>query len=143
MADGLRGPRPGCSSCPVINDPDSVLAVVTSLIPWSLPRFLMMLRIAVKMPPSLADRSSVTSLTAGLCVLMDDLALRAGLPGTGILMYGKKPSLQRDLALDALRLTPLVTAGRPTGMGSLLLVLRAWGREAGRNSAPHPSSMPK
>ncbi|MEE8277722.1 MAG: ABC transporter permease [Thermoanaerobaculia bacterium] len=75
---------------PVINDPDSTLAVVTSLIPVFTP-FLMMLRIAVKMPPAwqilLGDL-----LTLGLCAVMIWLAAR--IYRVGILMHGKKPTLR-------------------------------------------------
>ncbi len=75
---------------PVLNDPDSTLAVVTSLIPVFTP-FLMMLRIAVKMPPGwqilLGDL-----LALALCAAMIWIAARVY--RVGILMHGKKPSLR-------------------------------------------------
>ncbi len=75
---------------PVLNDPDSTLAVVTSLIPVFTP-FLMMLRIAVKMPPTWQILLAYL-LTLALCTAMIWLAARVY--RVGILMYGKKPSLR-------------------------------------------------
>jgi ABC-2 type transport system permease protein len=75
---------------PVLNDPDSTLAVVTSLIPVFTP-FLMMLRIAVKMPPTWQILLGYF-LTLALCAAMIWLAAR--IYRVGILMYGKKPSLR-------------------------------------------------
>ena len=75
---------------PILNDPDSTLAVVTSLIPIFTP-FLMVLRIAVKMPPTWQILLGYL-LTTALCVGM--IWLCARIYRIGILMYGKKPSLQ-------------------------------------------------
>jgi ABC-2 type transport system permease protein len=73
---------------PVINDPDSTLAVVLSLVPPFTP-LLMMLRIAVKMPPLwqiLAGYVLTALFVAGLVWLC------ARIYRVGILMYGKKPT---------------------------------------------------
>lgn len=75
---------------PILNDPDSTLAVVTSLIPIFTP-FLMVLRIAVKMPPTWQILLGYL-LTTALCVGM--IWLCARIYRVGILMYGKKPSLK-------------------------------------------------
>ena len=75
---------------PVINDPDSALSVITSLIPCFTP-LLMMLRIAVKMPPFWQIALGYL-LTIGLCAAM--IWLCARIYRVGILMYGKKPTLQ-------------------------------------------------
>ncbi|NHZ72921.1 MAG: ABC transporter permease [Nitrospirae bacterium] len=75
---------------PILNDPDSTLAVVTSLIPIFTP-FLMVLRIAVKMPPTwqiLLGYFLTTAMCAGM------IWLCARIYRVGILMYGKKPSLK-------------------------------------------------
>jgi len=73
---------------PVINDPDSTLSVVLSLLPPFTP-LLMMLRIAVKMPPLwqiLAGYVLTAAFVAGLVWLC------ARIYRVGILMYGKKPT---------------------------------------------------
>jgi len=75
---------------PVINDPDSTLAVVTSLIPVFTP-LIMMLRIAIKMPPAWQIGLAYV-LTVGACVFAIWLAARVY--RVGILMYGKKPTLK-------------------------------------------------
>ena len=75
---------------PILNDPDSTLAVVTSLIPIFTP-FLMVLRIAVKMPPTWQILLGYF-LTTALCGGM--IWLCARIYRIGILMYGKKPSLR-------------------------------------------------
>lgn len=75
---------------PILNDPDSTVAVVTSLIPLFTP-FLMMLRIAIKMPP-LWQLLLGYALTFGMCVGMTWLCARVY--RVGILMYGKKPRLR-------------------------------------------------
>lgn len=75
---------------PVINDPDSTLAVVASLFPPFTP-LLMPVRLAVKMPPLWQIGLSFVLLglaTAGM------LWLCARIYRVGILMYGKKPTLQ-------------------------------------------------
>ncbi len=73
---------------PVINDPDSTLAVVLSLIPPFTP-LLMMLRIAVKMPP-------LWQLLLGYVLTASFVAVLiwgcARIYRVGILMYGKKPT---------------------------------------------------
>ena len=75
---------------PVINSPDSTMAVVTSLIPIFTP-FLMLLRIAVKTPPAWQIALGYL-LTIGLCAFM--IWLCARVYSVGILMYGKKPTLK-------------------------------------------------
>jgi ABC-2 type transport system permease protein len=75
---------------PVLNDPDSRLAVVTSLIPLFTPT-VMMLRIAIKMPPAWQLALGYVGAT------LADLAmvwLCARVYRVGILMYGKRPSLK-------------------------------------------------
>lgn len=74
----------------IINDPDSTFAVVTSLIPPFTP-LLMTLRVALQMPP-LWQLLSAYVLTLGFIVLMVWLASR--IYRVGILMYGKKPTIQ-------------------------------------------------
>ncbi|HXT50031.1 MAG TPA: ABC transporter permease, partial [Thermoanaerobaculia bacterium] len=74
---------------PVLNDPDSTMAVVFSLIPMFTP-MIMMLRIAVKMPPAWQLAVAYTLM------ILADLGmvwLCARVYRVGILMYGKKPSL--------------------------------------------------
>lgn len=73
---------------PVLNDPDSTLAVVTSLFPLFTP-LLMVLRMAVEMPPVWQIALSYL-LTLAACAGMVFLAARVY--RVGILMYGKKPS---------------------------------------------------
>jgi ABC-2 type transport system permease protein len=75
---------------PVINSPDSTMAVVTSLIPLFTP-FLMLLRIAVKTPPVWQIALSY-ALTLAFCGFM--IWLCARVYRVGILMYGKKPTLK-------------------------------------------------
>jgi ABC-2 type transport system permease protein len=75
---------------PVLNDPDSTMAVVTSLIPLFAPMILM-LRIAVKMPPAWQIATAYALLIA-FDVLMVWLCARVY--RVGILMYGKRPSLK-------------------------------------------------
>lgn len=74
---------------PVINDPGSTLAVVGSLIPVFTP-LLMMLRVAVEMPPAWQLALGYL-LTAAFGVFM--VWLSARIYRVGILMYGKKPTL--------------------------------------------------
>jgi len=73
---------------PVINDPDSVLAVGLSLIPPFTP-LLMMLRIAVKMPP-LWQVALGYLLCTGFILLLVELCGR--IYRVGVLMHGKKPT---------------------------------------------------
>ena len=75
---------------PILNDPDSTLAVVTSLIPMFTPT-LMMLRIAVKMPPWWQIALGYV-LTGALCLALTWVCSR--IYRVGILMYGKKPTLK-------------------------------------------------
>lgn len=75
---------------PVINDPDSTLAVVLSMIPLFTP-LLMMLRIAVKMPP-LWQILTAYLLTAAFVAFLVWVCAR--IYRIGILMYGKKPTFQ-------------------------------------------------
>ncbi|MGE0639442.1 MAG: ABC transporter permease [Thermoanaerobaculia bacterium] len=75
---------------PIINDPDSTLAVVLSMTPVFTP-LLMMLRIAVKMPPLWQILTSyvLTAATVAFLVWVCSRIYRIG-----ILMYGKKPTFQ-------------------------------------------------
>jgi ABC-2 type transport system permease protein len=73
---------------PVINDPDSTLAVVLSLVPMFTP-LLMMLRIAVKSPPFWQIALGYALTTALVIGLM---AVCARIYRVGILMYGKRPT---------------------------------------------------
>ena len=75
---------------PIINDPDSTLAVVLSMIPPLTP-MLMMLRIAVKMPP-LWQILTAYVLTSAFIVFL--IWVCARIYRIGILMYGKKPTFQ-------------------------------------------------
>lgn len=75
---------------PIINDPDSTLAVVLSMIPPLTP-MLMMLRIAVKMPP-LWQILAAYALTSAFIVFL--IWVCARIYRIGILMYGKKPTFQ-------------------------------------------------
>jgi len=75
---------------PVINDPDSMVSQVTSLIPPFTP-ILMMLRIAVKTPPVWQIALGYT-LTALFGVFMVWFAAR--IYRVGILMVGKKPTVK-------------------------------------------------
>ena len=75
---------------PVINDPDSTRSVVLSMIPVFSP-LLMMLRIAVKMPP-LWQLLTAYALTAAFVVFQVWVCAR--IYRVGILMYGKKPTFK-------------------------------------------------
>ena len=75
---------------PVINDSNSTLSVIVSLVPLLTP-ILMPLRIAVEMPPWWQLALALV-LTAGFVVLMVKLAARVY--RVGILMYGKKPTVK-------------------------------------------------
>lgn len=75
---------------PVINDPDSTLAVVLSLFPPFTP-LLMMLRIAVKTPPAWQIALGYVLTTAFVYGM---LALCARIYRVGILMYGKRPTFR-------------------------------------------------
>ena len=75
---------------PVLNQPDSTLAVVTSLIPLFTPMILM-LRLAVSTPP-LWEIATAYALTIAFDVFM--LWLCARVYRVGILMYGKRPSIR-------------------------------------------------
>ena len=74
----------------VINDPDSTVSVVSSLIPMFTP-LLMMLRIAIKTPPVWQIALGYL-LTTAFTLFM--IWLSARVYRTGILMYGKKPTLK-------------------------------------------------
>jgi ABC-2 type transport system permease protein len=74
----------------VINDPDSTVSVVASLIPMFTP-LLMMLRIAIKTPPVWQIALGYLLTTAFTFFL---IWLSARIYRTGILMYGKKPTLK-------------------------------------------------
>lgn len=78
---------------PVVNDPDSTLAVVLSLIPVFTP-LLMMLRIAVKSPPLWQILLSYV-LTGVFTLFLIWGAAR--IYRVGILMYGKKPTVREIL----------------------------------------------
>jgi ABC-2 type transport system permease protein len=75
---------------PVINDPDSKLAVVTSMIPFFTP-LVMTLRIAAKMPPVWQIVASYIGCGATVALMV---WLCSRVYRVGILMYGKKPTLQ-------------------------------------------------
>lgn len=75
---------------PILNDPDSTLAVVTSLIPPFTPS-LMMLRIATKTPPAWQIFLGYV-LTTAACLASMWAAAR--IYRVGILMYGKKPTFR-------------------------------------------------
>ncbi|HXU30372.1 MAG TPA: ABC transporter permease [Thermoanaerobaculia bacterium] len=72
----------------VINDPDSMLSVVLSLVPIFTP-LLMTLRLAIRMPP-IWQVLLAEFLTASFVVLM--VWASARIYRVGILMYGKKPT---------------------------------------------------
>lgn len=74
----------------VINDPDSKLSIVTSLIPPFTP-LIMLLRLAVKAPPGWQVALGY-ALATGFAIFMVWLAGR--IYRVGVLMYGKKPTLQ-------------------------------------------------
>lgn len=73
---------------PVINDPNSRMATVLSLIPMFTP-LLMPLRIAIDMPP-LWQLALAYTLTIGFVIGMVWICAR--IYRVGILMYGKKPT---------------------------------------------------
>ena len=74
----------------IINDPDSPIAVASSLFPPFTP-LLMLLRIAVKQPPAWQIALGYV-LTAGFVVLMTWMCGK--IYRVGILMYGKKPTFK-------------------------------------------------
>ncbi len=78
---------------PVINDTNSTLSVVLSMVPLLAP-ILMPLRIAVELPP-LWQIAGSALLTAGFIILM--VAVCARIYRVGILMYGKKPTVKELL----------------------------------------------
>lgn len=73
---------------PILNDPDSTLSVVLSLVPPFTP-LLMLLRIAVKMPPlwQVLLGYLLSAAFVGLVVWLSARIYRVG-----ILMYGKRPT---------------------------------------------------
>jgi len=73
---------------PVINDPNSTMATVLSLIPMFTP-LLMPLRIAIDMPPAW-QLALAYALTIGFVLAMVWVCAR--IYRVGILMYGKKPT---------------------------------------------------
>lgn len=75
---------------PIINDPDSTRSIVLSMIPVFTP-LLMLLRIAVKMPP-LWQILTAYALTAAFIGFL--IWVCARIYRIGILMYGKKPTFQ-------------------------------------------------
>jgi ABC-2 type transport system permease protein len=75
---------------PVINDPDSTLATVLSLIPPFTP-LLMLLRIAVKTPPAWQIALGYLLTSAFVWGMV---ALCARIYRVGILMYGKRPTFR-------------------------------------------------
>lgn len=75
---------------PILNDPDSTLAVSMSLFPFFTP-LVMMLRIAAKMPPTW---QIVVAYSLCLGAIAGMIWLCARVYRVGILMYGKKPTLQ-------------------------------------------------
>lgn len=81
---------PALFAMPVINDPDSTLAVVSSFIPPLTP-LIMLLRIVVKEPPFWQIALSYVLCTA-FTVFMVWVCAR--IYRVGILMYGKKPTFK-------------------------------------------------
>ena len=75
---------------PVINDPSSTMAVVMSLIPLFTP-LMMPLRMTAQMPPAWQILLAY-ALTLGFIVVMVWFCAR--IYRIGILMYGKKPTIQ-------------------------------------------------
>jgi ABC-2 type transport system permease protein len=75
---------------PVLNDPNSTLSVVTSLIPFFTP-MLMALRIAIQMPPLWQILLGYLLCGATVAFLV---WVCARIYRVGILMYGKKPTVQ-------------------------------------------------
>lgn len=75
---------------PVINDPNSTMAVVMSLIPLFTP-LMMPLRMTAQMPPAWQILLAY-ALTLGFIVVMVWFCAR--IYRIGILMYGKKPTVQ-------------------------------------------------
>lgn len=75
---------------PVINDPNSTMATVLSLIPMFTP-LLMPLRIAIEMPPWW-QLALAYALTIGFVIGM--IWFCSKIYRVGILMYGKKPTFQ-------------------------------------------------
>jgi ABC-2 type transport system permease protein len=75
---------------PVINDPNSTMATVLSLIPMFTP-LLMPLRIAIDMPP-VWQLALAYALTIGFVIGM--IWICAKIYRVGVLMYGKKPTFQ-------------------------------------------------
>ncbi len=75
---------------PVINDPNSTLAVVLSMIPLFTP-LLMTLRVTLEMPPLWQLLVSYALMIAFLWAM---LSAAARIYRIGILMYGKKPTFQ-------------------------------------------------
>ncbi|HKV09431.1 MAG TPA: ABC transporter permease [Thermoanaerobaculia bacterium] len=75
---------------PVINDPNSTMAVVMSLIPLFTP-LMMPLRMTAQMPPAWQILLAY-ALTLGFIVVMVWFCAR--IYRIGILMYGKKPTIQ-------------------------------------------------
>jgi ABC-2 type transport system permease protein len=73
----------------IVNDPDSALSVGLSFFPLFTP-LLMMLRIAVKMPPTWQVVLGYFISIAGVAAMV---WLCAKIYRVGILMYGKKPTL--------------------------------------------------
>ena len=99
---------------PVINDPDSRMATVLSLIPMFTP-LLMPLRIAIEMPPALAARARLRA--DDRLRDRDGLDLRPDLPR-------RHPDVRQeadvpgDLEVDAVRVRPLSADSRPAAPGA-------------------------
>jgi ABC-2 type transport system permease protein len=74
----------------IINDPDSALSVGLSFFPLFTP-LLMMLRIAVKMPPAW---QVALGYLISIATVVGMVWVCAKIYRVGILMYGKKPTLQ-------------------------------------------------
>lgn len=74
---------------PILNDPGSKLAIALSLFPFFTP-LMMMLRMAVEMPPLWQILAAYGVLVVAILVI---LWIAARVYRTGILMYGKKPTL--------------------------------------------------
>ncbi|MEJ2010173.1 MAG: ABC transporter permease [Acidobacteriota bacterium] len=74
----------------ILNDPNSTLSVVLSILPFLSP-ILMTLRIAIETPPFW---QIALSLTLSIVTTIEVIRISAKIYRVGILMYGKRPSLK-------------------------------------------------
>ncbi|MGH7814140.1 MAG: ABC transporter permease [Candidatus Binataceae bacterium] len=73
---------------PIVNSPDSILAVVSSIFPFCAP-VLMFERVAIHSPPLW---QVIAALAATIAAIFAMFAIAARIYRVGILMYGKRPS---------------------------------------------------